>query len=71
MKESTRGDRVIKFISRYILTPEGKMVGKPLVLMPFQRKFILDIYDNPKGTSRAYLSVARKNGKSALIAAIL
>jgi phage terminase large subunit-like protein len=32
---------------------------------------LLTIYDNPKGTSRAYLSVARKNGKSALIAGIL
>lgn len=40
-------------------------------LLPFQKKFILDVYDNPAGTSRAYLSVARKNGKSALIAAIL
>jgi len=29
------------------------------------------VFDNPHGTSRAYLSVARKNGKSALIAAIL
>lgn len=40
-------------------------------LLPFQRKFIKDVYDNPSGTSRAYLSVARKNGKSALIAAIV
>jgi phage terminase large subunit-like protein len=39
--------------------------------MKFQRKFILDVFDNPQGTSRAYLSLARKNGKSALIAAIL
>ena len=39
--------------------------------MKFQRKFILDVFDNPHGTSRAYLSVARKNAKSALIAAIL
>ena len=38
--------------------------------MPFQRRFILDVYDNPQGTSRAYLSVGRKNGKSALIAAL-
>jgi phage terminase large subunit-like protein len=67
----TRGEKVCAFISQFCLVPEGKMVGKPLVLMSFQRKFIIDIYDNPKGTSRAYLSVARKNGKSALIAAIL
>lgn len=67
----TRGEKVCAFIERYCLIPEGKHVGQPLRLMDFQRKFILDVYDNPKGTSRAYLSVGRKNGKSALIAAVL
>ena len=67
----TRGEKVCAFIERYCLIPEGKLVSRRFQLMPFQRKFIIDIYDNPKGTSRAYLSVARKNGKSALIAAIL
>jgi phage terminase large subunit-like protein len=67
----TRGERVCNFIEAFCPVPEGKNVGQPLKLMEFQRKFILDIYDNPKGTSRAYLSVGRKNGKSALIAGIL
>jgi phage terminase large subunit-like protein len=67
----TRGEKVCAFVERYVLVPEGKHVGKPIKLMEFQKKFITDIYDNPKGTSRAYLSVGRKNGKSALIAAIL
>lgn len=68
--QMTRGERVIAFIETYCLVPEGKDVGKPIVLEPFQRKFILDVYDNPHGTSRAYLSIARKNGKTALIAGI-
>jgi len=67
----TRGEKVCAFIERYCPIPEGKLVSSKFKLMPFQRKFILDIYDNPKGTSRAYLSVGRKNGKSALIAAVL
>ena len=67
----TRATKVINFIERLCLTPEGADVGEPLVLLPFQKRFIKDIYDNRSGTSRAYLSVARKNGKSALIAAIL
>jgi phage terminase large subunit-like protein len=66
----TRGERVIAFIERYCRVPEGRHVGQPIKLMPFQKRFILDIYDNPAGTSRAYLSIARKNGKSALIAAL-
>ena len=67
----TRGQKVCQFIEQFCPVPEGKFVGQPMKLMPFQRKFILDVYDNPKGTSRAYLSVARKNGKSSLIAGIL
>ena len=71
MSELSRGGRVIAFIEKYCLTPEGEHVGKPLKLAPFQKKFILDIYDNKHGTRRAYLSIARKNGKTALIAGIL
>jgi phage terminase large subunit-like protein len=50
--------------------PEGALVGKKMELLPFQKDFIEAIYDNRHGTSRAYLSIARKNGKSSLIAAI-
>jgi phage terminase large subunit-like protein len=66
----TRGERVCKFIETYCAVPEGKLVGKPMRLMEFQRWFICTIYDNPAETTRAYLSIARKNGKSALIVAI-
>lgn len=65
-----RGEKVCLFIETYCKVPEGKHVGKPIKLEPFQRKFILAVYDNPHGTSRAYLSIARKNGKTALIAGI-
>lgn len=67
----TRGQKVLAFISRYAVTPEGMHVGKPIVLDEFQRKFILAIYDNPHGTDTAILSIARKNGKTALIACIV
>jgi phage terminase large subunit-like protein len=70
-KRLTRGQKVIAFIEKYCLTPEGKHIGKPMKLEPFQRKFILEIYDNPVGTHSAYLSIARKNGKTGLIASIL
>lgn len=67
----TRGERVCAFIETYIQNPEGDQIGKPMKLLPFQRKFIIDIYDSPVGTHTAILSIARKNGKTALIAAIL
>ena len=67
----TRAARVIEFIERYCVTPEGADVGKPLVLAEFQKQFIRDVYDNPAGTRRALLSVSRKNGKSGLVAGLL
>jgi phage terminase large subunit-like protein len=70
-KTLTRGEKVCAFIEKYCLAPEGDHIGKPIRLEPFQRKFILEIYDNPYGTHSAYLSIARKNGKTALIASIL
>lgn len=67
----TRGERVIAFIERYCIVPEGKLIGKPMRLDEFQKDFLLAIYDNPVGTDKAYLSIARKNGKTGLIAGIL
>lgn len=66
-----RGERVIAFVERYCLVPEGTHVGEPIKLAPFQKRFIRAIYDNKRGTRRAYLSLARKNGKTALIAGIM
>jgi phage terminase large subunit-like protein len=70
-RTETRGERVCRFIEAHLKVPEGDLYNQPVRLAAFQRRFILEIYDNPQGTSRAYLSIARKNGKTALIAAIL
>ncbi len=67
----TRAARVIAFIERHCLTPDGAHVGKPMVLAEFQKQFIRDVYDNPAGTRRALLSVSRKNGKTGLIAGLV
>jgi phage terminase large subunit-like protein len=67
----TRGEKVCAFIERYIRIPEGSLVGQPIKLADFQRKFVLDVYDNPAGTRRAYLAIARKNGKTATIASLV
>jgi phage terminase large subunit-like protein len=67
----TRGERVIAFIEAYCLVPSGELTGQAMRLEDFQKRFIREIYDNPLGTRRAYLSVARKNGKTGLIAGIV
>lgn len=67
----TRGEAVIAFVERYCRVPEGDLIGKPLKLEPFQARFILAVYDNPHGTRRAFLSMARKNAKTATIACLV
>lgn len=71
MKKQTRGERVIAFIHAYLVVPEGDLLGRPLRLDAWQQKFIKAVYDNPHGTRRGFLSIARKNGKTGLIAALL
>ena len=70
-KAMTRGERVVAFIEKYCQAPEGDHIGKLIRLDPFQIKFIIEVYDNPFVTHSAYLSIARKNGKTALIACLL
>lgn len=70
-KKLTRGERVCAFIERYCIVSEGDLIGKPIKLEPFQRNFILSVYDNPVGTRRGFLSIARKNAKTATIACLL
>lgn len=67
----TRGERVCAFIETHLRVPEGRLVGQPFRLAPFQVKFILDIYDNPAGTLEAFLSIGKKNGKTGLIAGLV
>lgn len=67
----TRGEKVIAFIEGYCVIPEGEHVGKPVVLADFQKKFILEVYDNPHETDTGILSIARKNAKTGTIAFIL
>jgi len=71
MLQRTRSGAVIAFIERYCRAPEGALVGKPIRLLEFQKAFLRAIYDNPAGTRRAYLSIARKNAKSALTAMLV
>lgn len=73
--ELTRAERVIAFIE-CLKIPSGRDRGKPFLLREWQRDFIRSIYDPvyPDGrrkVRRALLSMARKNGKTAIIAGIV
>lgn len=64
----TRAERMCSFIEEYCVIPEGKLAGQPAKLTLFQEVFIYAVYDNPYQTTEAILSIARKNGKTGLIA---
>lgn len=51
------------------MVPEGKWVGRQVVLTPAQREWLAKIYDTP--TSLFILTLPRKNGKTAFLAMIL
>lgn len=70
-KPLSRGDRNIAWIEDHCRVPEGRDVGKPVRLRPWQKSEIRKIYDNPHGTRRAIISFGRKNGKTALAAFLL
>ncbi len=71
--ERTDAEKVMTFIETECKVPEGELVGKPIVLLPFQRAFIRSVYDNKddngeRQTRQAILSIARKNGKTSIVA---
>jgi phage terminase large subunit-like protein len=65
----SRGERNCRWIEEYCLIPEGKFVGQPVRLRPWQREIICGIYDSP--TRRAVISFGRKNAKTTLSALLL
>lgn len=65
---SRRGARNIAWIEAHCRVPEGRLVGQPFKLRPWQRREIRRIYDTP--TRRAIISFGRKNGKTALAAVL-
>lgn len=67
----TRAERNIAWIEKYCLIPEGRDVGKHVVLRPWQKDEIRKIYDNPHGTRMAIVSFGKKNAKTTLSAFLL
>ena len=65
-KRLTRGELICAWIEAKCRIPEGKFVGQPVVLRPWQRDVLIGIYDSP--TRRALISFGRKNAKTTLAA---
>lgn len=72
-REVTRAERVLGFAKRYLVIPEGSpdVVGTPLILDDYQAFFVYAVFDAPVAVRKAILSVARRNGKTLVVGAIL
>lgn len=69
MGKLTRAERNIAWLEEHCVIPEGRDVGKRLVLRDWQKDILRKIYDTP--TRRIIISVGRKNAKTALSAMIM
>lgn len=67
----TRAERNMAFCEAFLKIPEGRDAGKPLYFTESLESFFYAVFDNPHGTRKAILSMARKNAKSTGIACIL
>ena len=67
--EPSAADLVCDFIETHLIIPEGRHVGQPVRLRPWQRKIIGGIYE--PDVRRVIISLARKNGKTAIVAMLV
>ncbi len=67
----TVGEKVCRFAKEHLKIPEGKDVGQPLILDDYQVAFVLAVFDSPVHIRKAILSIARRNGKTFVVAVIL
>lgn len=76
IRRPDRAERVIQFFRHYLKIPSGVGAGEPFLPRPFQEAFIRDVYEphdritGNRIVRRAILSIARKNGKTGLIAGL-
>lgn len=71
---TTSGPRVIEWIEKHCVFTAGRWRGQPFVLLPWQKRLILELFEvEPSGLRRyrwALWGVPKKNGKTELAAAL-
>lgn len=67
----TNGEKVLRFAAEHLVFPEGKKIGQPCKLDQFQQAFILSALDGEIHIDTAILSMARRGGKTLVLAVIL
>ena len=73
--EPSIGKAACEFISSFCTQSKGRWAGQLLVLLPWQTDFLMRLFgwrapDGKRRFKRAYLEVAKKNGKTTLLSAL-
>lgn len=73
-KKQTQGLEVIRWIEKHCCFTQAQWYGEPFKLLPWQKVLIAELFETDDAARRryrwAYISVAKKNGKTELMAAI-
>lgn len=71
-----RGSHAVRFFEKFLCHSKGKFAGKPFTLLPWQRTMLEELFGWVKIDSdlrryrMAYISTAKKSGKSTILAGI-
>jgi len=73
--DAQAADLALAFVEELLVHVKGEWAGQPFILLPWERVIIRDLFgwkraDGTRQYRRAYIEIARKNGKSTLAAAI-
>ena len=73
--DQAAADHVCEFVEQFLVLSKGEWAGHPFKLQPWQRRLLQRLYgwkrkDGARRFRHAYISVAKKNGKSALLSAL-
>lgn len=73
--DQAAADHVCQFVETYCRQSKGRWRGQPITLLDWQRDFLCRLFgwrkaDGLRRYRRAYLEVAKKNGKSTLVSAL-
>jgi phage terminase large subunit-like protein len=71
-----KAEHVVEFFERFLNHSKGRFAGRSFILLPWQRKILEDIFgwvrvsDDLRRYRVAYISTAKKSGKSTLLSGI-
>lgn len=74
--DQAKADHITSFFEEWLIHSKGRFAGKPFTLLPWQRELLEDLFgwcrvaNDTRRFRMAYVSTAKKSGKSTLLAGI-